>query len=66
MTVTELPLPIVWLSMKQAAQHANLSISTLERAMRAGELEYSGGGRGVVVRIRVDKLDEWLAQRGKR
>jgi len=65
MTVYELPLPVVWLTKQQAAARASLSPSTLERAMYAGELEYSGGG-GYAVRIRVDKLDEWLEHRGKR
>ena len=54
----------VWLTKAQAAARAQLSPSTLERAMRAGELPYSGGG-GYAVRIRAVDLDEWLRHRGR-
>jgi Helix-turn-helix domain len=66
MTVHELPLAIIWLTKQQAAARANLSVRTIERAMGAGELDYSGGGpRNYKVRIHIDRLDEWLARRGK-
>lgn len=63
MTVTA--ADVVWLTKLEAAARAQLSPSTLERAMRAGELRYSGGG-GYAVRIRSDWLDEWLERRGRR
>jgi excisionase family DNA binding protein len=66
MTVHELPPPtIVWLTKEEAAAHAKMSEGTIDRARRAGELEYSGGG-GYAVRIRQDRLDEWLEHRGRR
>jgi hypothetical protein len=66
MTVHELPPPtVVWLSLQQAADRAGFSTKTLDRARAAGELEYSGGGN-YPIRIRVEKLDEWVEQRGRR
>jgi excisionase family DNA binding protein len=66
MAVTELPPPtIVWLTKREAAAHVNLSERTLDRAARAGELEYTGGG-GYKILIRRDRLDEWVGRRGRR
>lgn len=65
MTVHELPPPVyVWLTIQQAIEHTGLSRTTLWRATRSGELQYSGGG-SLAVRIRLDLLDEWLENRGR-
>lgn len=53
-----------WLTRAEAAKRARLSPRTLDRAMRNGKLEYSGGGgTGLAVRIHVDDVDAWLATR---
>jgi excisionase family DNA binding protein len=51
----------VFLSKQRAAVYARLSVRTLERAIRAGELEaVQVPGH---VRIRLDQLDAWLDHR---
>jgi excisionase family DNA binding protein len=63
--VHELPPPtVVWLSLQQAAERTGFSTKTIQRAMSAGELEYSGGN-GYRIRIRTEVLDDWLAHRGR-
>ena len=50
-------IPQVWYSMQQAATYANVSLSTIKRAVASGELRSS---RRRVRRIRREWIDEWL------
>jgi len=54
-----------WLTKREAAARARLSLATLQNAMRSGELRYSGGGKrgGGRVVIHVEWLDAWLEGR---
>jgi excisionase family DNA binding protein len=45
----------------EAAEMARVSVSTVERAIRAGELR--AGHAGGLVRIRPEWVDEWLERR---
>jgi hypothetical protein len=60
-TVTVVP---VVLTKAEAAARARVSVRTLERAMAAGELRYSGGRTTYRVLIRPEWLDEWIDRRG--
>lgn len=55
-----------WLTKIEAAEYARLPVGTIQRAMRLGELRYSGGGKlgGGRVVIHESWLDEWLERRG--
>lgn len=52
-----------YLTKQEAADYARLHVRTLERAMHANEIRYSGGG-GRKVRIRPEWVDDWLEHRG--
>jgi len=53
-----------WLTKREAAARARVSVGSIERAMRAGDLRYSGGGTaGARVLIHVSWLDAWLEDR---
>lgn len=58
----------VWMTKREAAVYAHVSTRTIERAIAARELDASGGGRlsGTDVRIRRDRLDTWMTQRGEK
>jgi len=49
-----------WLTKREAAERARVSVSTIDRAIRRGELRAVGCPRGRV-RIRPGWVDEWLA-----
>lgn len=55
-----------WLTRPQAAERANVSLATLDRALRTGDLRSSRPGRVRRVLIRVEWLDDWLAKRPRR
>jgi excisionase family DNA binding protein len=55
---------VVWLTKQEAATYARVSVSTIERAIRAGELR-AGGTPGRVL-IRREWIDEWLEHRVRR
>jgi len=50
-----------YITKAEAAAYARVSIPTIERAMYAGELEYTGSGH--TVRLTVEWVDEWLRRR---
>ena len=52
-----------WLTQKEAAARAKLSVGTIAVARRKGQLRYSGGGPGRDIRIHVEWLDAWLESR---
>ncbi len=54
----------VWLTYPEAKARTGLSETTLWRALRRGELEASGGGRGI--RFHRDELDRFMTARGGR
>jgi len=60
--------PGPWLTKGEAAARAGFSVSTIERAVRLGELRASGGGRpgGEEVRIHETWVDAWVEARGDR
>lgn len=51
----------VWLTKQEAADRARVSVDTLERAIRRGELR-AGGSPGLV-RIKPEWVDEWIESR---
>jgi excisionase family DNA binding protein len=55
-----------WLTKREAAVRAGCSVSTVERAIRAGTLR-AGRTRGAtgLVRIHVDAVNEWLERGGR-
>jgi excisionase family DNA binding protein len=50
------------MSKDEAAELARVSVSTVERAIRVGELRAARASAGLV-RIRVEWVEEWLAER---
>jgi excisionase family DNA binding protein len=50
------------MSKAEAAELARVSVSTVERAIRVGELRAGRPSAGLV-RIRVEWVEEWLAER---
>jgi hypothetical protein len=54
-----------WLTKREAAARARVHPATIQRAMRDGRLQFSGGRRsgGAPVLIRVEWLDEWVELR---
>jgi excisionase family DNA binding protein len=54
----------VYLTRQEAADYARLSLSTIKRALRAGEL-HAVGSRGRV-RIRPEWVEAWLERRNDR
>ena len=60
------PPPPAFLKLREAAAYCDLSPDTLRRAIKAGKLHASGGGRfpgGPAILIRIADLDNWLEQR---
>jgi excisionase family DNA binding protein len=53
--------PPVYLTLPEAAERARLSVSTLKRAIRAGDLR-AGGTPGRVLLL-PEWVDEWLSAR---
>jgi excisionase family DNA binding protein len=52
------------LTLREAALRVRLNTDTLRRAIRAGDLHASGGGRpGIKLLIHPDDLDDWLERR---
>lgn len=51
----------VWLTKQEAAERARVSVDTLERAIRRGELQ-AGGSPGLV-RIKPEWVDGWIESR---
>ena len=54
----------VWFTYPEAEERTGLSATTLWRALRAGELQASGRGRGI--RFHRDELDRFMESRGSR
>jgi excisionase family DNA binding protein len=48
----------VWLTRRESAEYARVSLSTIDRALRRGELPRYRVGGGV--RIKREDVDEWL------
>ena len=51
----------VWLTPKQAAEHAKVNPITLRRAVNAGTLPAYRVNGGRLLRFRVEDLDTWLS-----
>jgi len=51
-----------WMTKREAAAYARVSVSTISKAMHCGALRYSGGG-GTVVLLRQEWVDAWLEGR---
>jgi excisionase family DNA binding protein len=56
-----LPVRHEWLTKQEAADYARVSVSTIERAIRAGELRAAGTAGRVL--IRREWVDEWIEGR---
>lgn len=54
------PNATVWLTPKEAEQHAKCDVATLRRAVRAKRLQAYRVNGGHRVRFRVVDLDRWL------
>ncbi len=52
----------VWLTYSESTARTGLSATTLWRALRRGELQASGSGRGI--RFHRDELDRFMGARG--
>jgi len=52
-----------WFTRHEAADHARVSVSTIDRAIKSGELRASKRDGGLV-RLRVRWVDAWLLGRG--
>jgi excisionase family DNA binding protein len=59
------PIASPWLTKREAADYARVSMRTLERAMHDGDLRHAGEA-GLAVRIRLEWVDDWLENRGRR
>jgi len=55
-----------WLTVKQAAEYAQVSVRTLQRARARGDLVcgFVGAGRRPAVRVKVSAIDSWLYGEG--
>ena len=51
----------VWLTPKQAAEHAKVNPITLRRAVKAGTLPAYRVNCGRLLRFRAGDIDQWLA-----
>jgi excisionase family DNA binding protein len=51
----------IWLTPKQAAEHAKVNSITLRRAVKAGTLPAYRVNGGRLLRFRAGDIDQWLA-----
>jgi excisionase family DNA binding protein len=61
---TERRIESGWLTRREAAERARVSVATVDRAIKRGQL-LRAGRPGGLVRIRVEWVDDWLTRRGR-